>query len=192
MRELVYYVAVSLDGYIAAPDDTFDAFPQQGDHIDMILADYTDTIPTMGLQMMGLEPPLTRFDTVVMGWNTYDVGRPHPSDGPYGHLRQYVFSRDHLGADVEPVVTVTDRNPVETVRELKQDNGSAIWLAGGGVLASALIDEIDRLILKVNPILLGSGKKIFAERDYAVGRADLVASTPFGSGVVVNEYTMVR
>lgn len=57
------------------------------------------------------------------------------------------------------------------------------------MLASALIDEIDRVILKVNPILLGSGKRLFAEREYEVASMNLVASTPYESGVVVNEYT---
>jgi dihydrofolate reductase len=190
MRELVYYVAVSLDGYIAAPDDTFDAFPMQGDHIDMILRDYTDTVPTLGLEMTGLTAPLTRFDTVLMGWNTYAVGAPHPPRGPYGHLKQYVFSRNH--SDVESGVVLTDEDPIALVRKLKQEDGSGIWLCGGGVLASALIGEIDRLILKVNPVLLGSGKKLFAEREYAVTNTTLVSSTPYESGVVINEFTVDR
>lgn len=190
MRELVYYVAVSLDGYIAAPDDTFADFPMHGDHIEMILREYTDTIPTLGLNATGLTPDLTRFDTVLMGWNTYRAGGVHPPNGPYGHLKQYVFSRNHSG--VEPAVILTDDDPVAVVRDLKSKNGSGIWLAGGGILASALADDIDRLILKVNPVLLGSGKRLFAERDYSPIRSRLVASTPFESGVVVNEYTMDR
>ncbi|MCC8927479.1 MULTISPECIES: dihydrofolate reductase family protein [Nocardiaceae] len=188
MRELVYYVAVSLDGYIAAPDDSFDAFPMEGDHIDMIIRDYRDTLPSAALDALGLTPDLTRFDTVLMGWNTYAVGVPHPPNGPYAHLKQYVFS--HRDIEVEPAVTLTDSDPVEVVKKLKQENGSSIWLAGGGVLASSLIDEIDRLILKVNPLLMGSGKRIFAERDYAPLASSLVASTSFASGVVVNEYTL--
>lgn len=190
MRELVYYVAVSLDGFIAAPDDTFDAFPVEGDHIDMILKEYTDTVPTLGLEAMGLTPPLTRFDTVLMGWNTYVAGGPPPPGGHYRHLAQYVFSRNRTGSDADPAVTVTGENPIDVVRKLKQEKGSAIWIAGGGILASELVDEIDRLIVKVNPILLGSGKKIFAEREYSVNRLTLVASTPYGSGVVVNEYAV--
>ncbi|MDJ0394412.1 dihydrofolate reductase family protein [Rhodococcus sp. G-MC3] len=190
MRELVYYVAVSLDGYIAAPDDTFADFPMQGDHIDMILREYTDTIPTLGLDALGLTPDLTRFDTVLMGWNTYTAGGVHPHGGPYGHLKQHVFSRNH--SVVEPAVILSDEDPVALVRTLKQESGSGIWLAGGGILASALVDEIDRLILKVNPVLLGSGKRLFAEREYSPVRMDLVASTPYESGVVINEYTVVR
>jgi dihydrofolate reductase len=188
MRELVYYVAVSLDGYIAAPDDTFADFPMQGDHIEMILREFTDTIPTLGLRATGLTPALTRFDTVLMGWNTYTAGGLHPDGGPYGHLTQYVFSRHH--SDVDPAVNLTDDDPVDVVRKLKQQSGSGIWLAGGGILASALVGEIDRLILKVNPVLLGSGKRLFAERDYDPVRTHLVASTPYDSGVVINEYSV--
>ncbi|RRQ27002.1 dihydrofolate reductase [Rhodococcus sp. Eu-32] len=190
MRELVYYVAVSLDGYIAAPDDTFDAFPVQGDHIDMIVREYTDTVPTLGLQALGLTAPLTRFDTVLMGWNTYAAGLPAGATDPYAHLRQYVFTRNH--SIDEPGVTVTSDDPVTVVRKLKMEEGSGIYLCGGGELASSLIDEIDRLILKVNPVLLGSGKKLFAEREYDVTTARLVASTPYESGVVINEYTIER
>ncbi|MDV6262348.1 dihydrofolate reductase family protein [Rhodococcoides yunnanense] len=190
MRELVYYVAVSLDGYIAAPDDTFADFPMQGDHIDMILREYTDTVPTLGLRATGLTPDLNRFDTVLMGWNTYKAGGIHPPEGPYGQLKQYVFSRNHSG--VEAAVTLTGEDPAAMVRKLKREKGSGIWLAGGGMLASAVAGEIDRLILKVNPILLGSGKRLFAERGYSPTRSHLVASTPFESGVVVNEYTVDR
>ncbi|WP_037140997.1 dihydrofolate reductase family protein [Rhodococcoides fascians] len=192
MRELVYYVAASLDGFIAAPDDTFDAFPQTGDHIDMILREYTDTIPTLGLRATGLTPPLTRFDTVMMGWGTYAAEGEHRRGGPYEHLKQYVFSRNHTADDAVPEVTVTDEDPVALARELKQQSGSDIWLAGGGVFASALVDEIDRIILKINPILLGSGKRLFADRDYSVADLNLVASTPYQSGVVINEYTLDR
>lgn len=186
MRELVYYVAVSLDGYIAAPDDTFDAFAVEGDHIDMILRDYKDTLPTMGLEALGLTPDLSRFDTVLMGWNTYATGLPYGAVSPYAHLRQYVFSRTHTVAD--PSVTVTSQDPVALVRELKKESGSGIYLCGGGLLASSLIGEIDRLILKVNPVLLGSGKKLFAEREYGAIPTHLAASTPYESGVVINEY----
>jgi hypothetical protein len=50
-----------------------------------------------------------------------------------------------------------------TVRELKQEQGKDIWMAGGARLAAALVNELDELILKVNPIVLGSGIPLFAE-----------------------------
>jgi hypothetical protein len=39
VRDLTYYVAVSLDGKIAAPDGDFSAFPTEGDHVEMIMRD---------------------------------------------------------------------------------------------------------------------------------------------------------
>lgn len=189
MRELTYFVAVSLDGFIATPDHDFSAFPTQGDHIDMILRDYTDTINGPAQQALSLRSDRSRFDTVLMGWNTYAAGLPYGVDSPYPHLRQYVFSR---GRRVVPrEVTLTAESPAEVARTLKaEDSGSGIWLCGGGQIASALIGEIDRLVLKVNPILLGSGIPLFADRAHDLRQASLLASTPFQSGVVVNEYKL--
>jgi len=184
VRALTYFVAVSLDGCIAAPDGTFDAFPVQGDHIDWIFREWVDTLPTPGLEMLGLKADNSRFDTVLMGWNTYAAGGVA---SPYQHLRQHVFSR--RARDVPDDITLTDRDPVEVVRELKAEPGDGgIWLCGGGQLAGRLLDEIDRFVFKVNPLLLGSGVPLFAGRDYDPRTLTRVASRPFESGVVVNEY----
>jgi len=187
MRELTYFVAVSLDGFIAAPDDTYDAFPMEGDHIEWIFREYPETLPTVGRQAVGIDAPNSRFDTVLMGWNTYAAGFRFGVTDPYQHLRQFVFSRTRDEADGD--IVVTDRDPVEVVRGLKAEpEGLGIWLCGGGVLASVLVDEIDRLVLKVNPLLLGSGIPLFADRGYGPRALGLVSSRPFDSGVVVNVY----
>ena len=191
MRELVYYIAVSLDGYIAAPDNSFDAFPLEGDHFDTILRDYTDTLPAPALAALGLLPDNSRFDTVLMGYNTYAIGLPVGLRDPYPHLEQHVFSTHPR--DVPPNVNLHSGDPAGVVRELKaRDSGSDIWLCGGGRLASALVGEIDRIILKVNPVLFGSGIPLFAARDYAPAATVLEASTSFTSGVLINEYRMLH
>ncbi|MEO1056312.1 MAG: dihydrofolate reductase, partial [Actinomycetota bacterium] len=48
------------------------------------------------------------------------------------------------------------------VREMKSADGLGIWLCGGGVLAGHLIDEIDELIIKRQPMVLGDGHPMFA------------------------------
>jgi dihydrofolate reductase len=188
MRPLTYYVAVSLDGFIAAPDGSFDVFPTSGDHIDMILRDWRDTLPAAAAAALGLAPDGRRFDTVLMGWETYAAGLPHGADDPYPHLRQWVLTRRHLAASTPAGVTLTDQDPVALVRRLKSEAaGAGIWLCGGGVLAAALGDEIDRLVLKVNPIVLGAGRPLFAGT-YAPRSLRLHRSETFESGVIVNEY----
>lgn len=187
MRELVYYVAVTLDGYIAGPAGEFDAFLIEGDHMDAINERFADTIPTEYAEAIGVAQDRSVFDTVLMGWNTYQVGGV-PS--PYRHLRQIVFSRDNtaVGENLE----VTAEDPVDVVRRLKQEDGAAIWLCGGGALAATLADEIDRLVLKRQPLLFGSGIPLFGERPYAPARFDAVGTTAFDSGVVMSEFVRRR
>lgn len=188
MRELTYYVAVSIDGYIAGPGAEFDRFLVEGDHAPAIWAKYGGTAPTALAGAVGLSVDDSPFDTVLMGWNTYAVGLPeHPS--PYRHLRQIVFTRGHEAPAGAEGVTFTDRDPVEVVRELKVEEGKGIWLCGGGVLAAALRDEIDHLALKRNPVVFGAGIPLFASTGYAPAALRPTAITPFESGVVLAEYT---
>ena len=55
-----------------------------------------------------------------------------------------------------------DGDPVELVRKLKAEDGLDIYLAGGGKLAGALLDEIDQLIVKSYPVVAGDGVPAFA------------------------------
>lgn len=186
MRALTYYVATSIDGFIAAPDGSYDAFLTEGDHIDAIFREYPDTLPAPMLDALGLTPTNDRFDTVVMGWNTYAVGLPDLDD-PYPHLRQHVFSRSHTA--VGGSATVTAEKPVEVVRALKAEpGGSGIWLCGGGELAGQLVDEIDHLVLKVNPVRFGAGIPLFGGAIYDPTALTLVDSRAFESGVVITSY----
>nr|WP_101848797.1 dihydrofolate reductase family protein [Zhihengliuella sp. ISTPL4] len=187
MRELVYYAAVTLDGFIAGPDGEFDAFLIEGDHMDGINARFADTLPTVAAEALGIPQRNEMFDTVLMGWNTYEVGGL-PS--PYRHLRQIVFSRTR-SVEAENL-TVTSEDPLEVVRRLKQEDGGAIWLCGGGTLAAALAEEIDRLVLKRQPLLFGSGIPLFGDRPYRPERFDAVETTAYDSGVVFTEYVRRR
>lgn len=185
MRTLTYYVAVTLDGRIAARDHDFSAIPVVGDHIDMILREYRDTVPGVGLEALGLTADNRRFDTVLMGWNTYQAGG---IPDPYPHLRQLVFSRSRTAEDVDdPGIELTAEDPVDVVRRLKAEDGAGIWLCGGGQLASALVDEIDRLVLKINPLVFGDGIPLFDGGDDP-RTFRRTAATPYESGVIVAEY----
>lgn len=189
MRELVYYVSVSLDGYIAGPQDQFDTFLVEGDHAAILLEEFADAIPTDFAAQLGIRQTGERFGAVVMGANTHAIGLPHmPS--PYRHLEQVVFT--HRALPPAENLTATDEDPVEVVRAMKRREGADIWLCGGGMLAAQLRDEIDRLVLKRQPLLLGGGIPLFAPGDYAPRQWDLVRCLGFESGVSLTELTPRR
>lgn len=189
MRPLTYHVAVSLDGYIAAPDGSFDAFAQTGDHIDALIRDLPETLPGHVLSAIGIESTNDTYDTVIMGWNTFAVGLAQGVNDPYPHLRQYVVSRTHQPSDVGGDVQVVADDPIGLVRQLKEEPSTkGIWLCGGGTLAGALRDEIDRLVLKINPVLLGSGIPLFHPHPASSRPFTLESTQTFDSGVLMASY----
>lgn len=66
MRKLVYYVGVSIDGYIAGPGGEFDFYPQSDEMGAWIYSEYPETVPTHIRPHIGLDAPNRRFDTVLM------------------------------------------------------------------------------------------------------------------------------
>ncbi|MFI7110395.1 dihydrofolate reductase family protein [Nonomuraea sp. NPDC050227] len=164
MRKLVYYVGVSLDGYIAGPGAEFDFYPVSAEMADWINTRYPETLPTHIRRLVGLEGvPNKVFDTLVMGRGTFEPALEVPTTSPYSHLRQYVVSST-LTID-DPTVHVEKGDPIELVRRLKaEDTGMDIYLCGGGKLAGSLLPEIDEIILKRYPVVAGAGISMFAGR----------------------------
>ena len=162
MREMTYYIALTLDGFIAGPDDEVDFYPVSDDHVQHMNARFPEVLPTHIREAVGAgDAPNRAFDTVVMGRRTYDPALEADITDPYAHLRTVVFSRT-LGASPDPKVEVTAADPVARVRELKaEDSPYGIYLAGGGGLAGALLGEIDRMVVKKYPVVAGAGIPAF-------------------------------
>ncbi|MEU9508517.1 dihydrofolate reductase family protein [Micromonospora sp. NPDC048170] len=186
MRKLVYYVASTLDGFIAAPDGAYDFFGLAPDLAAHLATNWSQTFATAAHPQFGIDEPAGRFDAVVMGRATYDPALSIGITSPYAHLKQYVFSRT-LPPASEPEVEILATDPVEFVRELKRQPGRDIWLCGGGQLAGQLLPEVDELVIKLNPYVVGSGIPL-ADRGFDPRRFDLVDTRPFDSGVVILHY----
>lgn len=179
MRTLTYYVATSVDGYIASPDHEIDGFDASPELIDHIVAHVPETLPGPARAALGVDgSPNRRFDSVIMGRHTYDLGLREGLTSPYGHLDQIVVSTQ-LDPDIDPAVEVTAADPIAVVQKLKAGDGRGVWLCGGGTLAGSVIDEIDELILKRNPAVFGSGRPLF-DGPYRPRRFDLVDRQPVG------------
>ncbi|MGW0531438.1 dihydrofolate reductase family protein [Streptomyces sp. NPDC003032] len=168
MRKLVYFIAVSLDGFIAGPDGSDptgpDGFwPIGQDYVQHLAETYPETLPAPARQALGITAEGSHFDTILEGRRTYMIGVDAGQPNCYPHLRHLVFSRTLTEAP-DPGIELVASDPVERVRELKREDGKDIWLCGGGELAGVLRDEIDRLVVKIGPLTLGSGTPLFSQK----------------------------
>ena len=167
MRKLKYYVACSVDGFIARKDGSFDCFPFD----DEVVTDYLESLKS--------------FDVVLMGRKTYEVGLKEGKTDPYPMMKSYVFSRTMKESPDERVKLVSE-NVATLVRNLKNETGKDIYLCGGADLATTLFAEnlIDEVILKFNPFLMGSGIPLFGRAIKQTG-LELTDSKIYRSGFVL-------
>ncbi|MEG4202061.1 hypothetical protein [Microcoleus sp. Pol12A5] len=93
MRKLKYYVACTVDGFIAREDGSFDCFPMEGEHFTDLFDSFPETIPAHLQEALGIPAENKQFDAVLMGRKTYEVGLDVGVTNPYPSLKQYVFSR---------------------------------------------------------------------------------------------------
>ncbi|WP_280300473.1 dihydrofolate reductase family protein [Nocardia abscessus] len=189
MRKLVYFVGLSLDGYIAGPNGEIDFYPIGDEMVDWLRAEYPETLPTHARPHFGLsvDAPNQKFDTLVMGRGTYDPALAIGVTSPFAHMKQYVVSSTLARID-DPAVELVERDPVGLVRELKRQDGMDIWLAGGGKFAAALLEEIDELVIKSYPVVAGTGVPGFAG-EFRPTLFRPTERTEFGNGVQVSWFT---
>jgi dihydrofolate reductase len=187
LRSLAYYVATSIDGYIAGPHGEFDFYPVSDDLAAHMNEEAPETVPTHIRKQTGLDAPNKCFDTVLMGRGAYQPVLDIGLTSPYAHLRQYVFSTT-IPEIADPAVELVSGDPLALVRRLKEeDDGLGIWLCGGGKLAGALLPEIDELIVKTYPVVAGSGIPAF-DGEFRPTLFKLTAKRTFGNGAVVMRY----
>ncbi|MEU4415220.1 MULTISPECIES: dihydrofolate reductase family protein [Nocardia] len=193
MRKLTYFVASTIDGFIAAEDGTLDFFPVGGDHGPAIISQYPETLPTKVREARGIAAGNIYFDTVIMGRKTHDFGVRTGTASPYEHLRQYVVSTT-LPEAPAPGVELIAEDPTAAVRELKREDGLGIWLCGGGELAQALLPEIDQVFLKLHPVVLGTGRPLFGggAKLPAPERFRVITSRVYADGVAFLKYGRIK
>ncbi|MBD0777399.1 dihydrofolate reductase [Maribacter sp. ANRC-HE7] len=175
MQRIIYYVASSLDGFIAGVDDDISKFIPQGNGVQKYLSD------------------LKNFETVIMGRRTYEFGYQYglePGQPAYPHMEHHIFSEtltmDTLAKNVHIEKISTDR-----INEIKRNSITDIYLCGGGQFAGWLLDNglIDQLKLKLNPIILGEGIPLFGNSKASlVGK--LIDKEWFDEGLQILTYDL--
>ena len=184
MRKIVYYIATSIDGYIADSTGDTSAFPVNRETLDELFSRYPETCPQHLRDPLGVTGAARRFDTVILGRSTHEPAVEAGLTSAYPHLRQLVVTRRGLPAD--PTVEVLAGDLPAQVSRLKDEEGDDIWLCGGGDVAAQLVSEIDEIQLKVNPITLGDGIPLF--RTSARRLWTLTDAQPLAGGVMLMTY----
>lgn len=173
MRTVSIYIAASLDGYIAKPNDDLSflkSVEKEGE--DYGYTEFTSSI-----------------DTIILGRKTYDwvlreIGTSHYDNG---ERNVYVITRSekpNVGKTIFYTGSLT-----ELIQQLKTENGKNIYCDGGAEIINELLksDLIDEFIVSVIPVLVGSGTRLFKD-----GRPEqyleLVNAKTFETGLVQLHY----
>ncbi|OYO00882.1 deaminase [Enemella evansiae] len=189
MRSLIFYVAVSLDGFIADTSGGWSAFDDSPAVLRQLFAEYPETCPAPARAPLGVTAPNRHFDAVIMGRRTHQPALDAGLTSAYPHLHQYVITHhDDLPAD--PTVTVSD-DPLALVRGLKESPGKDLWLCGGGELAGQLLEEIDVFRFKINKVLLGAGVPLFGNRAVTL-QLEEIGRRPLSEQVDLVEFRPAR
>lgn len=178
MPKIVYYVATSLDGYIAGTGDDISMFCYQGKGVEQYQKD------------------LEQFATVIMGRRTYEFGYQYglkPGQPAYPHMEHHIFSESlRFEGLVHPQVHVEPRS-TDRIKEIVSNSPTDVYLCGGGSFAGWLLayDLIDQLKIKLNPIVLGSGIRLFGERS-AQSKWELLESNAFAERMQIITYERIK
>jgi dihydrofolate reductase len=190
MRKVIAGTFVSLDGVMQAPggpeEDTAGGFKYGG-----WVFPYFDE--TLGAAMGDL---FARPFDLLLGRKTYDIFAaywPHEEGGQdadiakaFNKVTKYVATTSKAPLTWQNSVALND--PVADVARLKKEDGPDLLIQGSSVLIQTLHahDLIDQFDLKVFPVVLGAGKRLFGEN---AGALKLVSSKISGLGVMINTYT---
>ncbi len=190
MRKLAVLTFVTLDGVMQAPggpeEDTSGGFRHGG-----WVAGYWDDF----LGNVMAEQMKRPFD-LLLGRKTYELFAaywPHAGAEELGakqlnSARKYVVSATSRKFDWANSVLVSG-DVVREVRKLKEQSGPELQVHGSGKLVQTLLknDLIDEFRLKIFPITLGAGKRLFAEGTMPAG-FKLTESRTSTKGVIVANY----
>ena len=179
MRRIINSTYVTLDGVIESPQDwpSLGSFSDQGNQIQTEL--------------------LESCDAVLMGRHTYDIFVPvwsarsgDPASDRMNAISKYVVSTT-LSDPEWHNTTVIDHDPVDAIRELKQQPGAGIVQYGFGPIAHALMAAglLDELRLWVHPFFIGTGTSSdLLYRAGSSGSFELTDAARLDSGIVILTY----
>ena len=187
MRAVKIVTHMSLDGVVQHSDDG-DGFPysawtipyRSAEGLEMLLSEYGESFDVL----LGRRT----YDTLASFWPTAPSS---PMADRINAGTKYVVTHRPDGLTWGPAEAIGP-DLVEGVRKIKEQDGPNIIVTGSTTVTSPLLEHglVDQAVLIVNPILLGTGKKLLAEGTPARSM-ELVDSKSLPSGLVVNVFEKV-
>jgi dihydrofolate reductase len=170
-RKVILYIATSLDGYIAKPNDdlSFLSIVQQ-DGEDYGYADFVKSV-----------------DTVILGRKTYDWVMTQVPEFPHADKNSFIITRT-ARPSIGKTNFYTD-NLKDLILRLKSEQGKNIFIDGGAEIVNELLKEnlIDEFIISIIPILVGSGTKLFKD-GRPEQKLELISTKQFDKGLTQLHY----
>lgn len=165
MRKIVAGFAISLDGYIAGPDNGF----------DWIVIDKEIDFAEM----------MKRYDTYFLGRKTYELSKQ--TGNTFGKSKVYIFSNTLTGVD-KPYDLIKG-DVTKKVNEIRNENGKDIALFGGGELLTSFLDLdlVNEISLAVIPVILGKGIPFVRELNKKISLT-LINTKTYSNGTVELTY----
>jgi dihydrofolate reductase len=166
-RNVILYIAMSLDGYIAKPDDDIS-------FLSMVEKEGED---------YGYAQFVESVDAVIVGRKTYDKVLSMGYGFPHSDKDAYIYTRTARPA-VGNVKFYTGNLPA-LIAELKAKEGKDIFIDGGAETVHELLRHhlIDEFYISIIPVLLGEGISLFQQGREEL-RLKLVESKTFETGLV--------
>ncbi|HSX17284.1 MAG TPA: dihydrofolate reductase family protein [Patescibacteria group bacterium] len=188
MRKIVVFMMVSLDGVMQAPggpeEDTSGGFKYGG-----WTAPYSD-------EAMGkiLDEELSVPFALLLGRKTYEIFAGYwpkqtgPIADPFNKAKKYVVSDGNVDLTWKESVLINE-DVVSKLKALKAEDGPVLHVWGSSVLIQTLLknDLVDELRLRIYPVTLGFGKRLFGEGTIPAA-FELEDSQVLPSGVILANY----
>ena len=146
MARIIGYIAASLDGFIAGPNDDLDWLTRRQ---DLVLGPYDYNLF------------IKRIRTVVMGRATYDWLARQDFAWPYAEQRSIVVTSRPLPDPKGPLETRSDVEAL--IAELRGLDDGDVWMVGGGRLQMAFMERgaLDEIEIYIASAIIGGGYPLF-------------------------------
>ncbi len=179
---------ISLDGVMQAPggpeEDTSGGFAYGG-----WTAPYSDE----SFGNIINEELSVAFD-MLLGKKTYEIFAPYwPRQtgsiaDPFNKAKKYVVSDTPIDLTWQESILISD-GVVAKIKALKEEDGPMLQVWGSGKLIQTLLknDLVDELRLRIFPVTIGTGKRLFAEGTIPAA-FELIDSQALPSGVILANY----